>query len=59
MNMYQILCVAALYLILSILDKKFVSKEEINYSRALKMKEVLFSSPPTRIKRLDLKEKSL
>ena len=25
----------------------------------LKMKEILFSSPPTRIKRLDLKEKSL
>ena len=34
--MYQILCVAALYLVLSFLDKKFVSKEEINYKNLVK-----------------------
>ena len=34
--MYQILCVAALYLVLSILDKKIVSKEEINYKNLVK-----------------------
>jgi hypothetical protein len=36
MNMYQVLCIAVVYLILSLLDKKYVSKEEINYKDVVK-----------------------
>lgn len=34
--MYQVLSVAIVYLILSFLDKKFISKEEVNYKNLVK-----------------------
>ena len=44
MNIYQVLCVSILYIILSFLENKFVSKEEINYKTLIKNTIIVASS---------------